>query len=98
VIIRTLKYFSRIGLFSKAKAIVFGDFTCWPIGCDKTQQENNRQSILNILSSFANHHDLPVLYTTNFGHGKTNFPLVYSSQYRLQLGSHAQLTLLRESM
>lgn len=94
VIIRTLKYFSRIGLFAKTKAMILGDFTCWPIGYDKTRQENNRQAILKILSSFANHHDFPVLYTPQFGHGKVNFPLVYSKPYRLQLGSHAQLELL----
>ena len=27
-IIRTLKYFSRIGLFYAVKAVIFGDFTC----------------------------------------------------------------------
>lgn len=90
-IIRTLKYFSRIGLFESVKAMILGDFTCNPIGCDKEEQENNKQAILKTLSSFAMHHDFPVLYTNKCGHGKTNFPLIYSTPYCLQLGDNPQL-------
>lgn len=93
-IIRTLKYFSRIHLFDDVKAVIFGDFTCDPIGCRKEEQEQNHQAILKTLSSFAKHHSFPVLYTKQFGHGKTNFPLIYSTPYCLQLGEKPQLTLV----
>ncbi|MBS0290046.1 MAG: LD-carboxypeptidase [Proteobacteria bacterium] len=92
-IIRTLKYFSRIGMFNTAKAVIFGDFTCWPIGCNKEEHETNRQAIIKTLSSFAAHHDLPVLYTSQFGHGTTNLPLIYSKMYKLRLGEKARLTI-----
>ncbi|MFI4937956.1 MAG: LD-carboxypeptidase [Candidatus Berkiellales bacterium] len=92
-IIRTLKYFSRIGLFDQIKAVIFGDFTCWAIGCEQKEQTENQQAILKTLSSFGEHHDFPVLYSSQFGHGKTNYPLCYSKIYRLQLGDNAQLDL-----
>jgi muramoyltetrapeptide carboxypeptidase len=94
-IIRTLKYFSRIGLFAHIKAVILGDFTCDAIGCSDEEQETNKQAILKTLSSFAAHHHFPVLYSEQFGHGKTNLPLVYSTNYRLQLGNQPQLTLLK---
>ncbi len=93
VIIRTLKYLSRLGLFDKVKAVIFGDFTCSPIGCEKQEQETHRDTILKTLSYFAAQHDFPVLYTTQFGHGKTNLPLIYATPYRLQLGKHACLSI-----
>lgn len=92
-IIRTLKYFSRIGLFDTAKAVIFGDFTCTPIGCQKEEQAHNQQAILKTLSSFAAHHAIPVLYTPKFGHGKVNMPLLYATKYHLQLGTHACLSV-----
>ncbi|MBV8802417.1 MAG: LD-carboxypeptidase [Gammaproteobacteria bacterium] len=85
-IIRSLKYFSRIGLFQSVKAIIFGDFNAELIGCDNIQQENNRANIMKILKSFAENQNFPVLHTHHFGHGKTNWPLVYSSTYYLKLG------------
>jgi muramoyltetrapeptide carboxypeptidase len=91
-IIRALKYFSRIGLFQSVKAVIFGDFNCAPIGCNEEEQESNHQAILKVLDSFARHHQFPVLQTNDFGHGKINLPLVYSSLYRLQLGDQAHLT------
>lgn len=90
-IIRTLKYFSRIGVFENVAAIIFGDFTCWPIGCNQDEHDNNRQAILKTLASFAAHHDLPVLYTREFGHGTTNIPLIYSNPYQLMLGEQPTL-------
>jgi muramoyltetrapeptide carboxypeptidase len=86
-IIRSLKYFSRIGLFQSIKAIIFGDFNAEPIGYDTSQQEYNRVNIMKILKSFAEHQPFPVLQTNHFGHGKVNWPLVYSSLYFLQLGN-----------
>lgn len=86
-IIRALKYFSRIGLFDTVKAVIFGDFTSTPIGCQQVEQESNQRAILKTLSSFAAHHQFPVLYTPQFGHGISNFPLLYSIPYRLNLGS-----------
>lgn len=92
-IIRTLKYFSRLGLFQSAKAVIFGDFNCEPIGCDKAEQERNQHEISKVLTQFANHHHLPVLQTDEFGHGQVNLPLVYSSLYHLQLGNTPRLDL-----
>lgn len=92
-IIRTLKYFSRIGIFKNATAIIFGDFTSGPIGCKKDEQLLNTQAILKTLSSFASHHDLPVLSTQQIGHGKTNLPLMYSTNYLLKLGTRASLKI-----
>lgn len=92
-IIRTLKYFSRIGLFDTIQAVILGDFTCYPIGCDKEEQTQNQQAILKTLSSFAAHHPFPVLYTSRIGHGRVNLPLIYNTTYTLQLGVSAQLAL-----
>ena len=91
-IIRSLKYFSRIGLFQSVKAIIFGDFNSEPIGCDRSQQEHNRDNIMKILQSFAAHQNFPVLQTNHFGHGKINWPFVYSHPYQLQLGSQPTLS------
>jgi muramoyltetrapeptide carboxypeptidase len=90
-IIRSLKYFSRIGLFQSVKAVIFGDFNCEPIGYNKADQEHNHQEISNVLENFALHHPFPVLQTNDFGHGKINLPLVYSSLYQLQLGVQSNL-------
>jgi muramoyltetrapeptide carboxypeptidase len=91
---RTLKYFTRIGLFTRAKAIILGDFTCQPIGTSRVEQEENRLAILKILSCFAENHSIPVLYTQQFGHGKRNFPLWYCRPYRLELEYQPRLILL----
>ncbi len=90
-IIRFLKYFSRIGLFKEVKAIILGDFTSDPIGFTEAEQDINKKNILNILKSFADHHQLPVLYTPHIGHGKMNMPLVYHTPYRLELGEQPKL-------
>jgi muramoyltetrapeptide carboxypeptidase len=90
-IIRSLKYFSRIGFFKSVRAIIFGDFNSEPIGCDTFQQEQNRQNILNVLKTFAEHQHFPVLQTNEFGHGNTNLPLLYSSPYCLELGEEHTL-------
>lgn len=93
-IIRALKYFSRIGLFDKVKAVILGDFNSDPIGCTEEIQKINYQNILNTLSSFAAHHDFPVFHTAQIGHGKTNLPLLYNAPYRLQAGDQATLSLI----
>lgn len=93
-IIRALKYFSRIGLFDKVKAVILGDFNSDPIGCTEDIQKINHQNISNTLYSFAAHHDFPVLHTKQIGHGKTNLPLLYNAQYRLHLGNQSTLNLI----
>jgi muramoyltetrapeptide carboxypeptidase len=85
-IIRSLKYFSRIGLFKSVKAIIFGDFNSEPIGCETSEQEQNKQNIIKVLKEFASNQRFPVLQTNDFGHGKTNLPFIYSSLYQLELG------------
>jgi muramoyltetrapeptide carboxypeptidase len=94
-IIRSLKYFSRIGLFKSAKAVIFGDFNSTPIGCNKTEQEQNHQAILKVLKQFSAEQSFPVLQTSEFGHGHINLPLIYSCPYRLQLGEKPTLTKLK---
>lgn len=92
-ILRTLKYFSRIKLFDQAKAIILGDMTCYPVGVTSQEQLSHQEAIIKALTSFAQHHDLPVLYTTQLGHGRTNWPLVYQTEYQLNLGLNPQLIL-----
>lgn len=91
-IIRSLKYLSRIGLFQSVKAVIFGDFNCEPIGCNEAEQRRNHLEITKVLESFAKHHHFPVLQTNDFGHGKINLPLMYSSLYRLELGDQPILS------
>lgn len=90
-VLRTLKYLDRIGMFARIKGLIFGDFTCDPIGCDAEEQERNREAIAHVLSSFARHHDFPVLQTDEFGHGQTNKPIFYRVPYCLELGEQPRL-------
>lgn len=93
-IIRTLKYFSRIGLFNEIQAIILGDFTAGPIGCNTEEQLHNAKTIIKTLNNFAKHHDFPVLYSPDFGHGQRNLPLLYATKYQLQLGEEPELRLV----
>jgi muramoyltetrapeptide carboxypeptidase len=66
---RTLHHLKQAGVFDKAKAIVLGDFV------DPKDEHVNLA-----LERFANEVQIPVFKTDQFGHGKTNHPLIYNAK------------------
>ncbi len=63
---RSLYHLREAGLLKGVKAIIFGDFC---------QVRGNK---LFSLRRFANHIDIPVFKTNQFGHGKRNIPIPYN--------------------
>lgn len=61
---RLLTHMKNTGLFSKAVAVVFGDF-----GAD----------IEKILKTFASNLNIPVYKSASFGHEKVNLPFIYGT-------------------
>lgn len=73
---RTLKYFERIGLFEKCRAIIFGDFFAAPFSNDEAEQQMQTEYLHNVLKRFAKRQTFPVYFTPRIGHGKANDPVV----------------------
>lgn len=92
-IIRTLKYFKRIGLLTGIKALIYGDFNCATIGHAPEEQATQAKSIATALHEFAQMMEVPVLMSTEFGHGYINKPIRLGACARLTLGSSATLSV-----
>lgn len=75
---RTLKYLQRVGCLSGVRAIVFGDFTCQPIGRNPEIQLEQQAYIFKCLERFAASCDFPVWYTAQFGHGPIHYPIIFN--------------------
>lgn len=66
---RSLLHLHQAGLLNNVCAIIFGEFLC-------DLKENH---ITLALQRFAEHTDIPVFQTHQFGHGHTNYPLIYNA-------------------
>lgn len=64
---RTLSHFKQAGILKNVKAIVFGD-----LGDDETA--------IFALERFAAETKIPIFKTDQFGHTKTNIPMIYNSK------------------
>lgn len=73
---RTLYHLKEAGLFNGVKAIVFGEFEFDTLG-----------SLDNLFSlkKFAAETNIPVFKTNQFGHDKSNVPLVYNAQAEIKI-------------
>lgn len=71
---RMLWHLKSAGVFSGAKAILFGDF----------EAASKDSDVEYALQRFADQSDLPVYKTNNFGHGKYNYPLVYNASAKIE--------------
>ncbi len=89
-LIRTLKYFARIGLFSDVSAILLAG-----IYYDEHQAKRPdlfNQAITEALHDFARTQAKPVLYTPQISHGSVNLPVPFYLKAQLQLGENPTMT------
>ena len=73
-IYRSLYHLKSAGKFNKVKAIVFGTFS------------NGYGDIKNTIKQFAKTLNVPVYVTDQFGHDKTNMPIVYNADCSIHGG------------
>lgn len=78
---RLLTHLSNAGIWSKAQAIVLGDF-------GQSFSESQQQALQRVLMEFAMSQTIPVFQLAGFGHGPRNHPL--------PLGVEAQLQAIHE--
>jgi muramoyltetrapeptide carboxypeptidase len=81
---RMLKHLHRIGKFSSAKALIFGDFFEDSPAQTAEEKEENRASMQRLLKWFANELECPVFQTDLFGHGEKNTPFVFNTNVLLE--------------
>ena len=67
---RSLVHLLQAGVFERAKALVFGDFTF-------NGHAGEAERIAAVLHRFATELDIPVFSAPFFGHGKVNSPWIY---------------------
>ncbi len=84
-LVRTLKYFQRIGKFNNCQALILGDF----LG----DQQQDAAAITRVLQFFAENCEFPVFKTDQFGHGKVNLPFVFNKKAQLHCGDRARLVI-----
>ncbi|MBB72204.1 MAG: hypothetical protein CMF50_07385 [Legionellales bacterium] len=90
---RTLKHLQRIGFFTDAKTIIFGDVFANTWGADAAEQAKTREALQRALVQFAQGLAMPVLQTARVGHGTQNCPISFSTQATLQTGVGGHLTV-----
>lgn len=81
---RCLQQMKQAGLFKKAKAIVFGDFT-------NCVEPNGDNYILEILQEFSESIQIPVYRGLENGHGDLQRPLYFNAPAVLTTGDRAEL-------
>jgi len=82
---RSLNHFMQLGLFKKAKAIIFGDIVCG-------KELDGSEACDLAVKYFATELDIPVLHIPKIGHGDFNHPLPLNSDSELILnGKDAKL-------
>ncbi|WP_058522114.1 S66 peptidase family protein [Legionella tucsonensis] len=85
---RMLEQLKQASLFSRAAAIILGDFL-------EGDEPNGFSLIEPVLQRFAESCPIPVLRIAGIGHGPINFPISFGTEAHLQLGERAQLTCFR---
>lgn len=81
---RMLEQLYQVGIFAKAKAVIFGDF----IG---GEEPNGTSLIKPILRRFAERLTIPVVQINGIGHGNINYPVPLGTPVKLQLGAQRWL-------
>jgi muramoyltetrapeptide carboxypeptidase len=70
-VIRTLKYFHRIGIFNKIHALILGQFIL------KKHEKALQPAMTRDLTKWSQTLDTPVLMTHEISHGKNNLPIPF---------------------
>ena len=81
---RCLQQMKQAGLFEKADAVVFGDFT----NCDEPNKENYVQQVLQ---DFFKDLKIPAFTGIENGHGDKQRPLFFNTETHLSCGENAQM-------
>ncbi|HUX79264.1 MAG TPA: LD-carboxypeptidase [Alphaproteobacteria bacterium] len=82
---RTLVGLKRCGVFDKAKAIIFGNL---PIRGHEDSQDETKKEIHNFVQQFLlPETNIPVLYSSSFGHGKDNNVMPLGTKATLWVGT-----------
>lgn len=69
---RSLHHLKQAGIFNKAMAIIFGEFT-----------DPKDEHVEQALKRFSLETNIPIFKSNQFGHGKMNYPLVYNAKSTL---------------
>ena len=81
---RMLEHLRQANIFKNAAAIIFGDFI--------EGKEPNGSSLSGpVLERFAKSCDIPVIKIEGVGHAHTNFPMLFGTKAKLQLGNTTKL-------
>jgi len=81
---RMLEHLHQAGIFTQAKAVIFGDF----IG---GEEPNGTSLIQPVLQRFAERLPIPVVHIKGIGHGNINYPIPLGTPSQLQLGINSHL-------
>ena len=81
---RCLQQLKQAGVFKKAKAIVFGDFT----NCDEPNKDNY---VSEVLANFCSDLKIPAFKGLENGHGELQRPLFFNTEATLVCGKKGNL-------
>lgn len=81
---RMLMHIKQAGLLKGIKALIIGDFK---------HHKDEKQRVENMLKSFAESLNIPILKTELIGHGITNYPLVIGADSVLDVGKSFVLSI-----
>lgn len=81
---RCLQQMRQAGLFTKAKAVVFGDFT----NCDEPNKDNFVQAVFE---DFFKDLNIPVFTGVESGHGELQRPVFFNTETHLTCGKKPQM-------
>jgi muramoyltetrapeptide carboxypeptidase len=83
-VLRTLKYFDRVGLFKNIQAVILGQFIC---------AENQNKVMQRTLKKWSQTVDKPIWRTSHIGHGKDNAPIPFYRKCHLDATDTNQAAL-----
>ena len=83
---RILEHLKQAGIFNNIKALILGDIQC--------QIEPNGSYLCDAaIKEFCDGLNFPIVKSTDFGHGKKNYPIIMGTKSTLILGKKASLIL-----
>lgn len=86
---RMLEHLRQAKVFEGITSLIIGDFTCAP-------ERSGEKLCEAAISRFIKDLDVPVFGSDDFGHGKTNLPLVFNSTVKLIGGAAPTLVFENE--
>lgn len=81
---RMLEHLNQAGCFKNIHALIIGDLKCTP-------EKDGKLLCDSAIKRFVDSLDVPVFQSNDFGHGKTNYPLIFNTDVKIIGGENPTL-------